>query len=178
MSDETATERPRPGLAPPSELASPSLELARFGPRASAFLFDLWLGWVWGRALQSLIARAFGDPEILGPLNLSTGVVLAALWAYFVVATRLTGATLGKRAFRLRVVTDEYERPDWSTVFYREVVGRTLAGASLMIGYLWAAFDKNRQGWHDKVADTYVMKKVRPIPVRDPWDEEVEEADT
>lgn len=170
MSADAITEPSR--IGPPSETARPALELANFGARFGALLFDVWLAWIWGGALGSLVTNAFGDPEILGPLNASTAVVLVALWAYFVVATRLAGATLGKRAFHLRVVTTTYERPDWSTVFYREVVGRILAGASLLIGYLWAAFDKNRQGWHDKVADTYVMKKVRPILVDDPWEED------
>jgi uncharacterized RDD family membrane protein YckC len=27
------------------------------------------------------------------------------------------------------------------------------------IGFIWAAFDKNKQGWHDKMAGTYVVKK-------------------
>jgi uncharacterized RDD family membrane protein YckC len=28
----------------------------------------------------------------------------------------------------------------------------------LPIGYLWAAFDKDKQAWHDKMAGTYVIK--------------------
>jgi uncharacterized RDD family membrane protein YckC len=26
------------------------------------------------------------------------------------------------------------------------------------IGWVWALFDDNRQGWHDKIAETYVVK--------------------
>lgn len=159
----------------PSEAASDALELARFGSRFWALLFDVWLLWFWARPVNALVENAFGDPEILGPLNLTTAVVLLAAWAYFVVATGLAGATLGKRAFRLCVVSHDFQRPSWGTVFYREVVGRILSGASLFIGYLWAAFDKNKQGWHDKIADTYVMRKVRPVPFDDPWEESKDE---
>jgi uncharacterized RDD family membrane protein YckC len=28
----------------------------------------------------------------------------------------------------------------------------------LLIGVIWAAFDANKQGWHDKIAGTYVVK--------------------
>jgi len=26
------------------------------------------------------------------------------------------------------------------------------------IGWAWALFDDSRQGWHDKIAETYVVK--------------------
>jgi uncharacterized RDD family membrane protein YckC len=28
----------------------------------------------------------------------------------------------------------------------------------LPIGFIWAAFDPNKQGWHDKIASTYVIR--------------------
>lgn len=170
----TATQN-HTSVSVPSKAASQALELARFGSRFWALLFDVWLLWFWAQPVGRLIGNAFGDPEILGPLNLTTAIVLLAAWAYFVIATALTGGTLGKRALRLCVVSDDYQRPGWGTVFYREVVGRILSGSSLFIGYLWAAFDKNKQAWHDKVADTYVMRKVNPIPFDDPWEEPQDE---
>jgi uncharacterized RDD family membrane protein YckC len=33
-----------------------------------------------------------------------------------------------------------------------------VSGAVIFIGYLWAFWDKNKQTWHDKVANTYVVK--------------------
>ena len=29
---------------------------------------------------------------------------------------------------------------------------------ALGLGCLWVAFDRNKQGWHDKVAHTYVVR--------------------
>ncbi|HNR59128.1 MAG TPA: RDD family protein [Methanothrix sp.] len=26
-----------------------------------------------------------------------------------------------------------------------------------LLGYIWVLFDKKRQGWHDKIAGTYVV---------------------
>jgi uncharacterized RDD family membrane protein YckC len=28
----------------------------------------------------------------------------------------------------------------------------------IFIGVIWVAFDPNKQGWHDKIAGTYVVK--------------------
>lgn len=33
-------------------------------------------------------------------------------------------------------------------------------GGSVLLGYLWAFWDDQRQTWHDKAADTYVIKHV------------------
>jgi uncharacterized RDD family membrane protein YckC len=32
-----------------------------------------------------------------------------------------------------------------------------VSGLALSIGFLWIEFDKKRQGWHDKLAGTYVI---------------------
>ena len=29
---------------------------------------------------------------------------------------------------------------------------------ALMLGFLWVAFDKRKQGWHDKLAGTVVIQ--------------------
>ena len=33
-----------------------------------------------------------------------------------------------------------------------------LLDSIFLIGWLWALFDEHRQGWHDKLAHTYVVK--------------------
>ena len=37
-------------------------------------------------------------------------------------------------------------------------VGFVISAICLLIGLIWAAFDANKQGWHDKIAGTYVVK--------------------
>jgi uncharacterized RDD family membrane protein YckC len=37
-------------------------------------------------------------------------------------------------------------------------VGLLLGFLCLFIGVIWVAFDANKQGWHDKIANTYVVK--------------------
>jgi len=36
--------------------------------------------------------------------------------------------------------------------------GMEISGVVLFLGYLWILIDKKKQGWHDKIAGTYVVK--------------------
>jgi hypothetical protein len=36
--------------------------------------------------------------------------------------------------------------------------GYFVSGIVLSLGFLWATFDSRRQGWHDKIARTYVIE--------------------
>ena len=47
--------------------------------------------------------------------------------------------------------------PKWRAVL-REVIGKFLSKLILGIGYLLVAVDSRKQGLHDKIADTYVIK--------------------
>lgn len=102
---------------------------------------------------------------------------IIATWAvYELVLTATRGQTLGKMATRTRVIrADEVLRPDWdrgpgwSKSFVRLVLPIVLLlpvllipfyGALLaVVGYLSIIWDNNRQGWHDKAANTLVVAK-------------------
>ena len=36
-------------------------------------------------------------------------------------------------------------------------IGYIVSALALSIGFIWIAIDKRRQGWHDKIARTYVI---------------------
>ncbi|HEX2031623.1 MAG TPA: RDD family protein [Actinomycetota bacterium] len=160
---------------PPHTAAIPDRRLAYAGfwSRAGAMAIDLLVTALWAAPLRRAFAALTEDPAVLGPFRVSGLVVLGLLWAYFVVATGLTGGTLGKHALGIRVISAGFARPDWETVLFREVVGRIIVAASLGIGYLWAAFDPRKQGWHDRIADTLVVKKVAVLPAVDPWQDDL-----
>jgi uncharacterized RDD family membrane protein YckC len=46
---------------------------------------------------------------------------------------------------------------DYTRAFVRSL-GRLLATIPCLLGYLWVAWDKEKQGWHDKIATTYVVR--------------------
>ena len=67
------------------------------------------------------------------------------------------GQTLGMRIFNLKVVKTDGSSLDYVGAFLR-YVGLVISFAVVLIGVIWVAFDPNKQGWHDKIAGTYVLK--------------------
>lgn len=92
-------------------------------------------------------------------------IVVYALWiiasiAYFIYFwTRPEGQTLGMKALHLRVIKTDGSQLTMGSAILR-YVGMLLNSIifGLPIGWIWAGFDKNKQGWHDKIAGTYVVK--------------------
>ena len=41
---------------------------------------------------------------------------------------------------------------------FNPVVMSIVSGAVILIGYLWAFWDKNKQTWHDKVVTSVVVR--------------------
>ena len=67
------------------------------------------------------------------------------------------GQTLGKRALSIRVVKTDGTELTLVDALIR-YVGLIVSCIALFIGVIWVAFDPNKQGWHDKIAKTYVVK--------------------
>ena len=84
-------------------------------------------------------------------------VVYLANAAYFVLMTYYTGATLGKKAFQIRVVSAEERKMTLFEVIYRETIGRFLSSVIMNLGYLLIFVDKEHRGAHDILSDTCVV---------------------
>jgi uncharacterized RDD family membrane protein YckC len=61
-------------------------------------------------------------------------------------------------ALRIQVVRTDGTPMTYGRAFLREVLGKFVSGIVLGIGYLVVAFDRDKQGWHDKIAKTYVIR--------------------
>jgi uncharacterized RDD family membrane protein YckC len=96
----------------------------------------------------------FVPPGLFGFAVLWPGVFL-----YFTVCNKL-GDSIGKAILGLKVVSVD-ERPiDWPRATLRSIFW--LVGlASLGLGLLWIIWDEKRQGWHDKLSGTMVVKPER-----------------
>ena len=84
---------------------------------------------------------------------------LALALAYVVWALVLfsNGMTPGKKLLNLRVVKEDGRTAGFGTMFVREWIGKFISGLILSLGFLWILFDKENQGWHDKLMSTYVV---------------------
>jgi uncharacterized RDD family membrane protein YckC len=58
--------------------------------------------------------------------------------------------------FGLQVVSADGAPISFGIAFLR-AVGYLVSGALFNLGFIWAAFDKRKQGWHDKIAGTVVI---------------------
>ena len=84
------------------------------------------------------------------------GSVLAV--AYYVGFTGYCGQTPGKMAVRVKVIRSDGAEIGFGRALLRETIGKFVSCLILGLGYLMIAFDQQKQGLHDKIADTYVIK--------------------
>jgi uncharacterized RDD family membrane protein YckC len=88
------------------------------------------------------------------PLSIVTA---ATFYLYFILMTKIFKQTLGKMVFGLKVI-DMNDKPlTWSTILFRELVGKFISKTILLIGFLMVAFSPKKQGIHDMIADTTVV---------------------
>jgi len=108
-----------------------------------------------GLAISMLGIATAGDPSIDMVIGLF-GVSLSIGYAVFF--TGYCGQTPGKMAVRIKVIRTDGSSMTYGRAALREVLGKFISGILLCIGYIMVAFDAQKQGLHDKIADTYVIK--------------------
>lgn len=74
----------------------------------------------------------------------------------------LLGQTPGKLLIGLRIARID-GRPLTVRRALLRYVGYWLSAIPLGLGFFWVLVDERRQGWHDKLAGTYVTYGTRPI---------------
>ena len=120
-------------------------------------------GILWGIISLPILLHVYGgqylwsEDLIQGPLDFLLS------WVFPIIAVILfwiyKGATPGKMAVSARIVdaqTGEHPSP-------AQFVGRCFSYfvsiLPLGLGIIWVAIDKRKQGWHDKLAGTLVVRK-------------------
>jgi len=88
-------------------------------------------------------------------LYLFAGLILSSV--YFTYFHSVTGQSLGKGLLKIKTIQTSGEPLNFKIAFIRWG-GYFISGLAMYLGFLWVLFDKNKQGWHDKIAGTYVVK--------------------
>ncbi|HAF2129657.1 TPA: RDD family protein [Salmonella enterica] len=106
----------------------------------------------------------WSDSFFRGPLDvIINGIVPAILtvilWYFF-------QATPGKMALRLRILDAESGHPASTGQYIGRYFGYFVSIIPVGLGLLWVAFDCRKQGWHDKLAGTVVVRELRMTPVK------------
>lgn len=138
-------------------LQKEELKLATLKKRSLAYLIDeLLLSIIVILAMSSKFDTNNIESFIVA-MNQAMLFVLLVKIIYHALFTHYYGATIGKIAVKIRVVSiGLIDNPTLLESLLRASM-RTLGESLFYIGLFWAFFDPNRQGWHDKLAKTLVI---------------------
>ncbi len=90
--------------------------------------------------------------------HLIMGVIIGMV--YFIYFHGSVGRTPGKMLLGLKVIQTTGKDMTYGVAFLRWV-GYIFSVLPLYLGFLWVAFDGKKQGWHDKIAGTLVIRSGR-----------------
>ena len=152
------------------------MRYAGFWKRFGAWVLDMLItgivAAILGMAALSLIALAISVDGGLFQLiaqylaGVTILVMLLLHFVYYGFFWSQHGNSLGMKAFEIKVVRRKSAaQPSFFRAGLRGTVGYYISALILGVGYLWAAFDRNKQAWHDKVFDTIVVPEFPPETV-------------
>jgi uncharacterized RDD family membrane protein YckC len=166
--------------ATPPTTAATSVTYASFGARFVALLIDsVIVGCInfivvapimgvlgLGVASQVQDGQPISEEQAVGMIaGLMAGIFSAmlAVWIisllYFaIMESSKAQASVGKMAMGIKVTDLDGNRISFGKAFLRSI-GKVLSQMIMYIGYLMAAFTEKKQGLHDIIAGTLVLKK-------------------
>jgi uncharacterized RDD family membrane protein YckC len=172
----TATQDATGWVAPPRPAGpAPGLRYAGFWIRTLAYLIDsavlivimaivagtTGIGF-WEVHVQDTTIGSFSNRSFFVQLNPLS--VFASL-LYFAGQWSIRGQTIGMAPFGLRIL----RAADGRTVGPGRAIGRffglALSLVVFAIGVIWVAADGRKQGWHDKLAGTVVVRPANEATV-------------
>ena len=141
---------------------SSRLEYAGFWIRVWASIIDtIVLGVLIYPALTAIYGSEYWESTdfIQGPADFLISWVLPAIAVVWFWMARQ--ATPGKMAVGARIVDANTGNNPGTTQLIVRYLGYFVSAIPLCLGIFWVAFDSRKQGWHDKLARTVVVRKKR-----------------
>lgn len=86
-------------------------------------------------------------------------IAVIIFWVY-------KSATPGKMATKLTIVDAKTGEKPSTGQFIGRYLGYYVSMIPLFLGIIWVGIDKRKQGWHDKLAGTVVIKSNKLEPVK------------
>jgi len=126
--------------------AAVTQEKGGFVIRVAAALIDGILLGIVGGILNQIFGTGAGG-----------GLGTLASIAYLLYFWTTTGQTIGHKVIGYKVVKEDGSTLDVTTAIIR-YVGMVISTICLGLGFLWVSWDPQKQGWHDKLAKTYVVR--------------------
>jgi len=151
-------------LAEGAQLNTGALNYAGFWIRFAAvfvdgillFVVNMCIGLVAGLSAAQAVGAAPKGALVLQLILFAIQMTIGI--SYEVVLIGKYGATLGKMACQIKVVTADGGRVSYLRAFGR-YFGKMLSGFTCLIGYVIAAFDDQKRALHDHICNTRVVFK-------------------
>ena len=140
--------------------STPGAEAPRyvgFWARFLAFIVDsIWVSIIIGL----VVAAAFGGSVTASADDLAGTVIQLLLGAAAIILFWVYRSTTPGKMIVSAIIVDAETlgRPSSGQLIGR-YFGYYLSMLALGLGFLWIAFDERKQGWHDKLAGTVVVRK-------------------
>lgn len=129
-----------------------------FWIRLVAYIIDAILISVAYGVIGAAIGINIFNPDIENIDPTTNLISLVIGWLYFsLMESSERGATIGKMAMGLRVVTSDYKRLSFLNATGR-YFAKIISAIILCIGFIMIAFTDKKRGLHDMIAGTLVIK--------------------
>ena len=103
--------------------------------------------------LQAMAYSGHGGGMVAALFNyVVPALVIIAFWIY-------RSATPGKMLLKLEIVDAKTGEKPSTGQFIGRYLGYYVSILPLLLGLIWVAFDRRKQGFHDKLAGTVVIRK-------------------
>jgi uncharacterized RDD family membrane protein YckC len=127
-----------------------------FAMTVIAILLSLLLGGLTGitRGTDSFLLSAAAG--VLGVMVWFSILILQFL--YFGYFWNKSGQSIGMKLTGIKVIRQDGNLMSYVRAALRGTVGYWISGLIFGLGYIWAAFDSDKEAWHDKIFDTWVVE--------------------
>ncbi|MDO4251427.1 MAG: RDD family protein [Moraxella sp.] len=136
-------------------------EYAGFWIRLGAHLIDGILFFLVVSAPLMVIGHVTGispwDSTDISVIDIISNVLA---WVISIFCWIRYAGTPGKRLLKLKILDADTGEPLTMGKAIIRYLGYFVSAVVLLLGYIWVAFDQRKQGWHDKMANSVVVKEL------------------
>ncbi len=144
------------------------LEYAGFWVRLLACIIDTFL---LALIAVPILYGIYGQPYLDDTIPYLAPAKVLFEWVFPILATIIfwttKSATPGKMVFSLKVLDAKTGAPLTVSQSFGRYISYFLAMIPVFMGFIWITFDSKKQGWHDKLASTVVVRdksgNVEPV---------------
>ena len=92
------------------------------------------------------------------------GIILLIGYLILQIYMMTKSTSLGKRLLGLKVYNKNTNQPvGFWMMLVREIIGKFISAMIFSLGFLWILFDKDNQGWHDKLIGSVVCHEQKDL---------------